>query len=478
MKKTILVIGILFILIGASVISSTGNIIKNKPSSIEEFNEEYSFKENLFRGNYGYAYLAYPGPERTVYFPLDNLSNLEDCGEVESGNFLLGGTIDCEGLWYGIEYGSGILWVIDTNNSCEMWSIGGGGSGGGELAWDDKTSLLYSIGGYNLYWYNPETSEGGYLGNINVSLSQIEFDNNGILYGFELINTGNVYTIDLSTLETTHVGTITNITYTYSLSVAFDKDTNNLYILGSNLYLCDTETFECSYIGSTGGNELTSFVIPYSYYDNQPPVTAHTLDPPYPDGENGWYVSNVTVTLNATDDKSGVNVTYFRINNSEWKKYDEPFILSEDGDDILIEYYSVDNAGNVENIKSVTIDIDLTPPYIKLLYEIVGGNRIIGWSIEFTVIAYDNTSGVCGRVEFYFNNELQETVDGTGPEYVWTLRYWPIPKAVFRAITCNGAGLYGSDEVIDPKSRSRNSMHLWIFDRFPLLEVFLRIMNL
>ena len=52
--------------------------------------------------------------------------------------------------------------------------------------------------------------------------------------------------------------------------------------------------------------------------DTTPPITTHTLDPPEPDGLNGWYVSNVNVTLTATDDMSGVNVTYYRINGGEW----------------------------------------------------------------------------------------------------------------------------------------------------------------
>jgi hypothetical protein len=34
--------------------------------------------------------------------------------------------------------------------------------------------------------------------------------------------------------------------------------------------------------------------------DTTPPVTTISFNPPEPDGENGWYVSNVTVILNAS----------------------------------------------------------------------------------------------------------------------------------------------------------------------------------
>ena len=108
--------------------------------------------------------------------------------------------------------------------------------------------------------------------------------------------------------------------------------------------------------------------------DTTPPVTTISFEPPVPDGLNGWYVSDVTVMLNATDDMSGVNVTYYRIDGGEWVIYDTPFVLSEDGDDILIECYSIDKVGNVEDVKSSKLDIDQTKPVVILTYEIVGGN--------------------------------------------------------------------------------------------------------
>jgi hypothetical protein len=192
-----------------------------------------------------------------------------------------------------------------------------------------------------------------------------------------------------------------------------------------------------------------------------PPI----FDPEDPTGENDWYVDDVTVTLNATDPwsngvSSGVKEIRYTVNGEGPFIIDGKtgsFVLTEDGDDILVEYWAVDWVGNAESpVNSFTIDIDQTIPEIQLTYEIIGGNPYQGWDFEFTATATDAMSGM-ERCEFYFNNELQETVTGSGPEYVWTLRYWPIPKAIFRATGYDFAGLFNSDEIIDPTTQSHSS---------------------
>lgn len=430
-----LVIALIVFLIGTSIVTSNASTDEDNETNTQILDTEDSSEES-FRGNYGYGYNAYPGPECTVYFLLDDPGVIYECGDSESGDFLTGGTIDSEGLWYGIEYGSGVLWGIDTKNYCDMYSIGGGGFGG-DLAWDDETGLLYSCSGHDLYWYNPETGEGGYVGYIEVLLSQIEFDNSGTLYGFDFIGTNNMYTIDLSTLEETLVGTITNITSTWGLQVAFDKDTNNLYLLGSGLYICDIETCECTLIENIV-MELTSFVIPYGG-DNQPPVTTISFDPPEPDGENCWYFSDVNVTLNATDE-NGVKNTYYRIDDGPWITYNSSFVLSEDGDDILIEYYSVDNLGYTEDVKNATVDIDQTKPEIDIYYDFIGGNRWQGWDVILGVTAADLMSGM-DRVEIYYNDELQEIINGSGPEYECEIKMlisdFDFNSFIVRGLICN-----------------------------------------
>lgn len=135
-----------------------------------------------------------------------------------------------------------------------------------------------------------------------------------------------------------------------------------------------------------------------SFDDITPPVTTCTLNPPEPNGNNSWYVSDVEVTLNATDDMSGVNVTQYRINGGSIKMYTEPFNVTVDGQH-TVEYRSIDYAGNIEDWKSVEFKIDQTGPIVDITYEMYG-NPITGW--KFITFAYcdDYTSGV-ERVEFY-----------------------------------------------------------------------------
>jgi len=156
--------------------------------------------------------------------------------------------------------------------------------------------------------------------------------------------------------------------------------------------------------------------------DTTPPVTTISLNPPEPDGENGWYVSNVTVILNATDNDSGVNITKYSIDEAPWENYTEPFILTKDGDGILIEYFSIDTAGNIEPVKNAILDIDRTIPLIALNYT-WDGNRWRGYDVIYTATANDKMSGM-NRVEFYIDDELHEIINGSGPDYVSTYPFY------------------------------------------------------
>jgi len=169
--------------------------------------------------------------------------------------------------------------------------------------------------------------------------------------------------------------------------------------------------------------------------DTTPPVTTISFNPPGPDGQNGWYVHSVTVTLNATDDDSGINITYYSIDIEDQQIYTEPFILSKDGVHLL-QYFSIDIAGNKEEKKSVEMNIDRTKPRIGLDCEWADGNPMDSSDILFTADASDGTSGM-NRVEFYFNGHFWTVVYGSGPTYQWILHYPAVYNLKVRGLIRN-----------------------------------------
>jgi hypothetical protein len=199
--------------------------------------------------------------------------------------------------------------------------------------------------------------------------------------------------------------------------------------------------------------------------DDTPPTSVHSLSPANPDGLNGWYVSDVTVTVEADDGEdingwqSGVDVIKYKIGSGAVQTITGDhgsFKIEDDGEGIQVEYWSIDNVGNEENPHhTFTVDMDQTSPSIVLDYEVTGGGIIEGWEFTFTATATDDTSGM-ERVEFYFNNVLQETVPGSGPTYVWVIQYNPLPNAVFKAVGYDFAGNDAYDEIENPDPHSNS----------------------
>ncbi|MHA1169270.1 MAG: OmpL47-type beta-barrel domain-containing protein, partial [Candidatus Hodarchaeales archaeon] len=95
----------------------------------------------------------------------------------------------------------------------------------------------------------------------------------------------------------------------------------------------------------------------YSIIDSLPPVTVVNISStPEPDG---MYLENVTVTLTANDDVTGVAETRYSLDGTSWNVYSGPFTLTSDGFS-KIYYHSIDNTGNSEDIKVVPAALHVT----------------------------------------------------------------------------------------------------------------------
>jgi len=149
--------------------------------------------------------------------------------------------------------------------------------------------------------------------------------------------------------------------------------------VASILYLVDRGTWE-DYTGPfsivTEGNHTVRYLASDGAGNTAPERYAtFKLDatPPSSDlqleassGSAGWYVSNATVTLTATDATSGVHSISYRLDArdaSSWQPYASPFTL-HDGMHVL-EYRATDEAGNVEPIHSRTLNVDTLAPKLS-----------------------------------------------------------------------------------------------------------------
>jgi len=166
--------------------------------------------------------------------------------------------------------------------------------------------------------------------------------------------------------------------------------------------------------------------------DLEPPYITCSLDPSSPDGNNGWYIGNITVTVNVTDDLSGVNVTYYRYSSqSQWQIYTGPFNLTDDFPSAAI--YSKDNADNFAFSGTPPLKFDREPPMLVLNKQVFF-NRIV-----YTACASDSLSGVA-YVEFYLNDVLKFTENGSGPTFEWTLIPIPHINGIVKSIAYDCAG--------------------------------------
>ncbi len=131
--------------------------------------------------------------------------------------------------------------------------------------------------------------------------------------------------------------------------------------------------FNCSSVGGVGGYDFYTLAedmmgnrempvnIPQTstVIDVQAPTTvAETGGGSLPDG---WINSSTAIELNASDDISGIAAIRYRVDSGSWEDYEDAIEVSEEGSH-SISYYSEDNAGNMEGVKTIEFATDTTVP--------------------------------------------------------------------------------------------------------------------
>ncbi|GEM_PF-1622716 len=168
---------------------------------------------------------------------------------------------------------------------------------------------------------------------------------------------------------------ITSFFQNFILSVDFSNFDISKYLLSSisiyssedgiNWQKEETSVDFGNKLATASLNHTSYFILAGEKIDTIPPQTQIILEGD--EGEENWFRSDVKITLDPQDNEDGLGVYYTGVNidDTYFKEYTEPFIISSEGEH-KVEFYSVDNAENIEEIKTITFHIDKTPPEAKI----------------------------------------------------------------------------------------------------------------
>ncbi len=128
-----------------------------------------------------------------------------------------------------------------------------------------------------------------------------------------------------------------------------------------------------------------------NFGDVLPPVTTEELSGT--EGTFGWYVTPVEVSLVASDNETWVTSTTYRLDGGAWNTYSGPFDVGEG--EQLVEFRSVDVAGNQESASNVTLRVDLgAPETLASINGTVGQNDWFAFPVSMILNSSDSVSGL------------------------------------------------------------------------------------
>jgi hypothetical protein len=155
-----------------------------------------------------------------------------------------------------------------------------------------------------------------------------------------------------------------------------------------------SHTFEVKAKDQVGNEDLTPAKRSFSI-DLTPPETTESITSGSA-GSNGWYISNLVVSLSAVDSGSGVKEIHYILNGgTEVTSNTNPtvFTISTEGANTL-SYWAVDNTNNAETAKSATLKIDKTDPVITV--ERLPTANSFEWNNKAVVVTFTASDTISG----------------------------------------------------------------------------------
>ncbi|MFX1280804.1 MAG: hypothetical protein ACFFA3_15620 [Promethearchaeota archaeon] len=144
--------------------------------------------------------------------------------------------------------------------------------------------------------------------------------------------------------------------------------------LGRHYAVLDPGNYDLQITVSNGDNdrlfdtEISYLTIPI---DLMPLVTTISFGTPHHLIGDNHHITSDTEIIFTVDAVSELDETLYKISNDqypgEWTQYTVPLFLNLDDGIYTLEYYSIDTEGNTEKIKSVSIVLDNSAPFINII---------------------------------------------------------------------------------------------------------------
>jgi hypothetical protein len=194
-------------------------------------------------------------------------------------------------------------------------------------------------------------------------------------------------------------------------------------VLSDNDYVATVKAVD------TLGNESPAVTRSFGY-DSTAPVSSASQSPAV--GATGWSTGAVDILFSASDVKSGVASTLYRLGSTSFAPVTGAVTIAGPGV-YTIDYYSVDNVGNIEAIRSLNVRIDSVAPSTTDNSVTIGAGPFnatktveLNASDELSGVSttYYTTDGSTPTVTSSSGTSIALSVDGT-----YTVKYFSVDLA-------------------------------------------------
>lgn len=124
--------------------------------------------------------------------------------------------------------------------------------------------------------------------------------------------------------------------------------------------------------------------------------------------------SKAAFEISSTDDATKVDFIEYKINDSDYQKYNGPIYIPQEGV-TSIAYRAVDRAGNREAAKVLILTVDNTPPVVEIKpienIFVADETKIANAASTYTITALDKVSGV-SKIFYAIDDSEKKEYDG------------------------------------------------------------------